>query len=99
MDGDNAFFLELNGRIQVQHPVTEAAATGLDIVELQLRVAGGETLALGSVAEHGHAIEARVYAEDPVTFLPQPGTITRLRLPGGRRPGRQRSRRRHRTQL
>ena len=45
-------------------------------------MAGGETLALGSVAEHGHAIEARVYAEDPVTFLPQPGTITRLRLPG-----------------
>ena len=81
VDGDNAFFLELNGRIQVEHPVTEAV-TGLDIVELQLRVAGGETLALGSVAEHGHAIEARVYAEDPVTFLPQPGTITRLRLPG-----------------
>jgi acetyl-CoA carboxylase biotin carboxylase subunit len=81
VDGDTAFFLELNGRIQVEHPVTEAV-TGLDIVELQLRVAGGETLALGSVAEHGHAIEARVYAEDPVTFLPQPGTITRLRLPG-----------------
>jgi acetyl/propionyl-CoA carboxylase alpha subunit len=80
VDGGDAYFLELNGRIQVEHAVTEAV-TGLDIVELQLRVAAGETVALGQVQEQGHAIEARVYAEDSATFLPQAGTITRLRLP------------------
>jgi acetyl/propionyl-CoA carboxylase alpha subunit len=81
--GDEYFFLELNARIQVEHPVTEAV-TGLDIVELQLRVAAGEPLDV-AVEEEGHAIEARLYAEDPRSFLPQAGRIDRLRLPEGLR--------------
>ena len=80
VDGDDVFFLELNGRIQVEHPVTEAV-TGLDVVELQLRVADGESLADLEIDSNGHAVEARLYAEDPRTFLPQPGVVTRLRLP------------------
>jgi acetyl/propionyl-CoA carboxylase alpha subunit len=82
VDGDDVYFLELNGRIQVEHPVTEEL-TGLDLVELQLRVADGKELELGGVQERGHAVEARLYAEDPRTFLPQAGTIERLRLPTG----------------
>jgi len=80
VDGDDVFFLELNGRIQVEHPVTEAV-TQLDVVELQLTVADGGSLADLEVESHGHAVEARLYAEDPRTFLPQPGVVTRLRLP------------------
>ncbi len=82
VEGDKAFFLELNGRIQVEHPVTEAV-TGLDLVEQQLRIAAGERLAPHRHAAAGHAVEARLYAEDPRTFLPQTGMIERLRLPGG----------------
>jgi acetyl/propionyl-CoA carboxylase alpha subunit len=81
VDGVDVYFLELNGRIQVEHPVTEAV-TGLDIVELQLRVAAGAELDLDVVSD-GHAIEARLYAEDPLTFLPQGGRISRLVLPTG----------------
>ena len=82
VEGAEVFFLELNGRIQVEHPVTEEV-TGLDLVELQLRVASGESLATIRYEAHGHAVEARLYAEDPRTFLPQAGTVDRLRLPIG----------------
>jgi acetyl/propionyl-CoA carboxylase alpha subunit len=82
VDGAEAWFLELNGRIQVEHPVTEEV-TGLDLVELQLRLAGGEDVRLDSVETRGHAVEVRVYAEDPRTFLPRSGRIERLRLPTG----------------
>jgi acetyl/propionyl-CoA carboxylase alpha subunit len=77
------FFLELNARIQVEHPVTEAV-TGVDLVAEQLRIAAGEPLAARSdKSPSGHAVEVRLYAEDPRTFLPQGGRIERLRLPQG----------------
>src|SRR4029078_11421621 len=79
VDGPDVYFLELNGRIQVEHPVTEAL-TGLDIVELQLRVAAGDVIDPG-VTSTGHAIEVRLYAEDPVSFLPQARHLDRLVLP------------------
>jgi len=80
LDGGEFFFLELNGRIQVEHPVTEEA-TGLDLVALQLAIARGEPIADPGATFRRHAVEVRLYAEDPVDFLPQAGTVERLRLP------------------
>jgi acetyl/propionyl-CoA carboxylase alpha subunit len=80
LDGRDFFFLELNGRIQVEHPVTELV-TGIDLVKAQIRIASGDETPLGLSLRHGHAVEVRLYAEDPRTFFPQTGRIERLRLP------------------
>jgi len=83
MDEDgNFYFMEMNGRVQVEHPVTEMI-TGVDIVKWQIRIAAGERLKTGRVRKHGYAVEMRINAEDPDTFMPSPGRIEELVLPGG----------------
>jgi acetyl-CoA/propionyl-CoA carboxylase, biotin carboxylase, biotin carboxyl carrier protein len=84
LEGQEFWFLELNARIQVEHPVTELV-TGVDIVREQLRIASGEALSFQVTDGHlrGHAVEVRLYAEDPRSFLPQAGRLERLRLPEG----------------
>jgi acetyl-CoA carboxylase biotin carboxylase subunit len=86
VDGDqNFYFIEVNARIQVEHPVTELV-TGIDLIKQQIRIAAGEPLELKQpdIAQRGHAFECRINCEDPDhNFRPSPGTITRLRVPGG----------------
>src|SRR6185369_3987308 len=86
VDADrNFYFLEMNTRLQVEHPVTEIA-TGIDLVKEQIRIADGEALGYGQeqIQLRGHAVECRIYAEDPDTnFLPAPGEVKTLREPSG----------------
>jgi len=86
MDEDGSlYFIEVNARVQVEHPVTEMV-TGIDIVKAQIRIAAGERLSdilTEPVTMRGHAMECRINAENPVTFTPSPGKITGLNLPGG----------------
>jgi acetyl-CoA carboxylase biotin carboxylase subunit len=85
VDGDsNVYFMEINTRVQVEHPVTEAV-TGVDIIKEQIRLSSGFPLSVKqrNVEIRGHAIECRINAEDPVTFVPSPGKITFMYQPGG----------------
>ena len=84
-DEGKLYFIELNARIQVEHPITEAV-TGIDLVKSQLLLAAGEPLSSivsGKIEPRGHAIECRINAENPKTFVPSAGRITQMLLPGG----------------
>ena len=83
-ENEEFFFIEMNTRLQVEHTVTEMI-TGLDLVQEQIKIAFGEKLKIKqkNVQSNGHAIECRINAEDPYTFMPSPGTISRFHLPGG----------------
>ena len=83
-ENDEFYFIEMNTRVQVEHPVTEAT-TGIDIVQQQIRVAAGQKLAFRQrdLVRKGHAIECRINAEDPYTFVPSPGRISNYHVPGG----------------
>lgn len=83
-DNDEFYFIEMNTRVQVEHPVTEMI-TGVDIVREQILIAGGDKLSLtqDQVQIRGHAVECRINAEDPVTFMPSPGEITQYHAAGG----------------
>ena len=96
LSGDSYYFLEVNPRLQVEHPVTEMV-TGIDIVETMLRIAAGEGLPFtqGEVRCHGHAVEARICAEDPAdNFLPRSGELAYVHFPGRWHPRRDRGRER-----
>ena len=83
-EDDKFYFIEMNTRVQVEHPVSEMI-TGIDIVKEQLRIAGGHPLSFRQedIKMTGHAFECRINAEDPISFLPQPGTINSFHAPGG----------------
>jgi acetyl-CoA carboxylase biotin carboxylase subunit len=83
-ENDEFYFIEMNTRIQVEHPVTELI-TGIDLVQQQIRVAAGEkfTLRQRDISFRGHALECRINAEDPFTFVPSPGRVTNWHTPGG----------------
>jgi acetyl-CoA carboxylase biotin carboxylase subunit len=83
-DDGRFYFIEMNTRIQVEHPVTEMV-TGIDLIKEQIKIAAGESLAFRQedIVHTGHAIECRINAEDPETFAPSPGKITTFHLPGG----------------
>ena len=83
-ENDEFYFIEMNTRLQVEHPVTEMI-TGIDLVREQIRIAAGEGLSCSQeqIQFRGHAIECRINAEDPRTFMPSPGLVTRFHAPGG----------------
>lgn len=83
-DKEQFYFLEMNTRLQVEHPITEEI-TGIDIVEQQIKIASGQELKIKQeeITRDGHAIEVRIYAEDPVSFYPSPGQITNFEVPEG----------------
>ena len=83
-ENDEFYFIEMNTRLQVEHPVTEMI-TGVDLVKQQLLIASGEVLQIKQedIIPKGHSIECRINAEDPETFMPSPGRIERFHQPGG----------------